>query len=167
MDCQINGVDCAHCRAHGLQLYLNGAPTDGLWCTRPTHPVVFKCQFIYRYDEDAYEFAKKLQDRVAADLARRYKTTVQVYSDFRSHQHVPGDDPSLWISLLVDFPRHVKLTKKLKRYLFDGLTPSLNDWKAIPAKQLDHLNLERLEWFMERAGIPHMEGCYDMYGDYL
>ncbi|KAI9368263.1 hypothetical protein BJX61DRAFT_232609 [Aspergillus egyptiacus] len=166
MDCTIDGFTCPHCVVHSTQLWYSGVPAGHLLYNKNVWPVVFKCQFIYRYDGDPCEFAADLQKKVERCLKKRFKRRIRVYGDYRAHWHHPDDAPSLWISLLVDFPKYVKIDRNLEKHLFEDRTPSIDDWTTVLPTQLDHMCMQRLEWFMERAGMPHHPQCYDiMFGD--
>ncbi|KAJ0417114.1 hypothetical protein BJY00DRAFT_316228 [Aspergillus carlsbadensis] len=144
MSCESNGRSCLHCSYR-----------------EDTYPVVFKCQFIYRYEEHPTEYTSHLQDKLVEALAAHFKRTVPIYGHFKSHQFSLEDEPVLWMSFLVDLPLNAKVDKKLETLLFEDRTPSSSDWKIILPKQADHPNLERLEWFMARAGISHYKGCFE------
>ncbi|KAL2831905.1 hypothetical protein BJY01DRAFT_226334 [Aspergillus pseudoustus] len=65
------------------------------------------------------------------------------------------------MSFLVDLPLNSQVDKKLKTLLFEDWIRSLSVWKTMPPKHPDHPSLERLEWFMAGAGIPHFNRCYE------
>ncbi|KAL3488690.1 hypothetical protein BJX62DRAFT_171230 [Aspergillus germanicus] len=144
-DCERNGRSCLHCSVHRQQLRDDGVSKMCLYYPKDTYPVVFKCQFVYRYDGNPTEYTSHLQDELVKALATHFKRPVPVYGHFQCHQFSVEDEPFLWMSFLVDLPLNATVDKKLEALLFEDRTPSLSDWKTILPKQTDHLNLERLE----------------------
>ncbi|KAL3466354.1 hypothetical protein BJX64DRAFT_284616 [Aspergillus heterothallicus] len=161
MSCEGNNYSCLHCSAHRFQLRAEGVPKSWLYYSPTTYPIIFKGQFVYRYDEDPTEYTSRVGDKLVATLEAHFKLVVPVFGHFKIHQFSPEDEPFIWMSFLADLPLNAKVDKKLEALLFEDWSPSLSDWKTMPSKHLDHPNLERLEWFMARNGRKHLNGCYE------
>lgn len=171
-DCQLNGEVCAHCQMHMLELLALFGYTDGpaLKYRKDTYPVVFNCQFIYRYNEiNPNEYVQDLQQKVSDTLYSHFNQKVHVFS-YHEIDEVDRDpprkvgrakSPSMWISLLIDFPKYVKVGNSLFKSLFEDRTPSLDDWEMCKFEATDHMSLARLEWFMDRAGYTHAHNCVE------
>lgn len=157
---------------HMLELVALFESTDGpdLKYRKDIYPVVFNCQFIYRYKEvNPYEYVQDLKQKVLDTLYSHFNEKVDVSSyyeidelDCNPPRNVGGaKNPSMWISLLIDFPKYVKVDNALFKSLFEDRTPSLDDWEMCKFEATDHMSLARLEWFMDRAGYTHSHNCVE------
>ncbi|KAL4931298.1 uncharacterized protein BDV17DRAFT_288844 [Aspergillus undulatus] len=98
------------------------------------YPVVFNCQFIYRYDDHLEAYAANLRKKVAETLYRRFKQN-PVFADARGHKYrgpcEAFDKPSVRIRLLVDFPWDIITTRTT--YTYHNLSkPAKNEVTKMP-----------------------------------
>ncbi|KAL4964135.1 uncharacterized protein BDV14DRAFT_175332 [Aspergillus stella-maris] len=166
-DCNSDGFSCRHCELHVLELEEHGEDASNLYYHKDTYPIMFNCQFIYRYAEGPLRYATSLRNGISKTLAKHFKQRVPVYADVRAYKYHGAleaqdcDYPTMMISLLVGFPFYVDISDNLDlwRTMFEDRAPDLKDWSMNEFAENDHLSLARLEWFMARAGVVHDEEC--------
>ncbi|KAL4871805.1 hypothetical protein BDV12DRAFT_193954 [Aspergillus spectabilis] len=132
----------------------------GEFYERPTatYPVVFTAQF---RTENPREEGMGIPRQVLRRLCTWLKRPVHVYADIKTYvPQTQGEQPILWISILIDFPGKIRTDQNqtLKNFIFGNPALSHVCWNhdnpANPddsdSDATDDLCLFRLEWFIRR-----------------
>ncbi|KAL4880424.1 hypothetical protein BJY04DRAFT_191225 [Aspergillus karnatakaensis] len=121
-----------------------------------TYPVIFTAQYrTVRPRKDGLKIPREATECLSA----WFKQPVAVYADIRSFvPRTPGQQPFLWISILIDFPGKVRVDQDLMDHIFGDSASSSIHWHYDNPADPDDMDfaivddycLVRLEWFMRR-----------------
>ncbi|KAL4807075.1 hypothetical protein BDV18DRAFT_112374 [Aspergillus unguis] len=163
-----DGQPCRHCAFHINELTAAGVSHQTLSYPAETHPVIFNCHLLYRYDSmEPHEYCQKLNSNFCHAIWKTFGAPIPISTDFALYKGEStwheDQNWTLFASFLVDLPLDAKVdVKQLPAKLELGdMSPSKDDWTIDDHE--DRMSEDwgwcRLKWLLKRAGIYHHPLC--------